>query len=223
MKSRKKSDRDSIEREIAELQVGLTELGITLKSDRLEKFETYLKFLYSYHGKIHLLSHGDYDKISRRHFLTSLAAFPFVKDHKRCCDIGAGAGFPSVPLKILLPKLDLVIFESMRKKADFLRHLVDELNLAGVQVINDRAERYAGMGFDLMLLKAVGKMKDLIGVVDRLLIRGGQAIFYKTHQVEGEIGGVKGEFRRRGFGLELKKILTPVERLQVSLVILSKL
>jgi 16S rRNA (guanine527-N7)-methyltransferase len=222
MRSRKKSDPGNIEREIAELQVGFNELGIILKNDRLEKFETYLKLLYSYHGKIHLLSHGDYGKISRRHFLTSLAAFPFVRDHKRCCDIGAGAGFPSVPLKILLPELELVIFESMRKKAGFLRHLIDELSLTGIQVINDRAECYSGMGFDLILLKAVGKIDELIGVVHQLLIRGGQAIFFKTHQVEGEIARVEAELRRRGFGLELRKILTPVEKSPVSLVILSK-
>lgn len=193
-----------------------------MKNDQLEKFETYLNLLYSYRGKIHLLSHGDYDKISRRHFLTSLTVFPFVKGHERCCDIGTGAGFPSVPLKILLPDVELVLFESIRKKADFLWRLVDELDLAGVQVMNERAECYSGNGFDLILLKAVGKIGELIDVVDGLLGRNGRAIFFKTHQVEGEIASAKPELKHRGLGLELKKILTPVEHLPVSLVILTK-
>jgi 16S rRNA (guanine527-N7)-methyltransferase len=222
MRSRKTSNVANIEREISELETGLNELGISLESHRLAKFKTYLKILYSYHGKIHLLSHADYERISRRHFLVSLAAFPLVKDHRRCCDIGAGAGFPSVPMKILLPELELVIFESVRKKAAFLKHLVDELELTEVQVINDRAEQYSGSGFDLMLLKAVGKIGGLIGVVDSLLIRGGSAIFFKTHQVEPEIAGAKAELERRGFTLQLKKINTPVEKSPVSLVILVK-
>ena len=222
MRSRKTSDAANIERGISELEAGLNELGISLESDRLNKFKTYLKVLYSYHGKIHLLSHADYERISRRHFLVSLAAFPFVRDHSRCCDIGAGAGFPSVPLKILLPELKLVIFESVRKKATFLEHLVDELELTGVQVINDRAECYSGTGFDLILLKAVGKIADLIGVVDRLVTPGGKAIFFKTHRVEAEIDGVKADLERRGFTLELKKIFTPVERSPVSFVIMDK-
>lgn len=222
MKSRKANDVANIEREISELTAGLNELGISAESNKLDKFRTYLKLLHSYHGKIHLLSHADYERISRRHFLVSLAAFPLVKGHSRCCDIGAGAGFPSVPLKIMLPDLELVIFESMKKKANFLRHLVDELRLVSVQVIGERAESYSGTGFDLMLLKAVGKIEDMIGVVDNLLISGGSAIFIKTHQVDAEVARVQGELARRGFELKLEKIQTPVEKSGVSLVILDK-
>jgi 16S rRNA (guanine527-N7)-methyltransferase len=222
MRSRKKSDVANIEREISELETGLTELGICLPKDRLDKFKTYLEVLYAYHGKIHLLSHADYERISRKHFLTSLAAFPFVQDHRRCGDVGAGAGFPSVPLKILLPDLELVIFESVQKRASFLQHLVEELELTRVQVINDRAEQYSGTGFDLVLLKAVGKIRDLIDVVDKLLTLGGKAMFFKTHQVEPEIASVKGELKRRGFELQLEKIHTPLEKLPVSLVIMTK-
>jgi 16S rRNA (guanine527-N7)-methyltransferase len=222
MRSRKTSDAANIGREISELETGLNELGISLESDKLDKFKTYLKVLYSYHGKIHLLSHADYERISRRHFLTSLVAFPFVRENKRCGDIGAGAGFPSVPLKILLPEMELVIFESVQKKAAFLQHLIEELELTKVQVINDRAEQYSGTGFDLVLLRAVGKIQGLIEVIDTLLAAGGSSIFFKTHRVDHEIAAVKVELERRGFTLQVKKIYTPVEKLPVSLVILAK-
>jgi 16S rRNA (guanine527-N7)-methyltransferase len=122
----------------------------------------------------------------------------------------------------LLPDLELVIFESVQKRASFLQHLVEELELTRVQVINDRAEQYSGTGFDLVLLKAVGKIRDLIDVVDKLLTPGGKAMFFKTHQVEPEIASVKGELKRRGFELQLEKIHTPLEKLPVSLVIMTK-
>ena len=222
MRSRKTSDVANIGREISELETGLNELGISLESDKLDKFKTYLKVLYSYHGKIHLLSNADYERISRRHFLASLAAFPIVRDHKRCGDIGAGAGFPSVPLKILLPEMELVIFESVQKRAAFLQYLIEELGLTKAQVINDRVEKYRGTGFDLVLLKAVGKIHDLIETVDTLLVPGGSAIFFKTHRVDHEIAAVKKELEQRVFALQVKKIYTPVEKLSVSLVILKK-
>ncbi|MGB7055053.1 MAG: RsmG family class I SAM-dependent methyltransferase, partial [bacterium] len=82
-------------REIAELERGMEELGIAFNLGVLDKFKTYLEALYSYHGKMHLLSHRDYERISRRHFLPSLLALPFAMNHKRVCDVGSGAGFPS--------------------------------------------------------------------------------------------------------------------------------
>jgi 16S rRNA (guanine527-N7)-methyltransferase len=224
MKSKTENkEQRNIEREIAELETGLTELGIDFDDTVLERFKMYLEILHSYRVTLHLVSHGDYDRISRRHFLPSLVAFPYVKKHGRFCDVGAGAGFPSVPLKIFLPDLDLVIFEAQRKKASFLHHLVSELDLSGIEIINDRAEHYSGQRFDLVLLKAVGKIHRLVGVVDTLLLGGGEAIFYKTHRVDEEIERAEKKLREKRFRVEVKKTITPVEKSPIALVILSKL
>ena len=224
MNSKIASDLESnIGREIAELKNGLIELGISFNDVMLEQFETYLKVLYSYYKKIHLLSHRDYDRISARHFLPSLTALPYTQGCKRACDVGAGAGFPSLPLKIVLPHLDLVIFESQRKKADFLRYLVDSLDLKGVEVINERAERYSGRCFDLVLFKAVGKIRVMAGLADKLLGPGGTAIFYKTPHVELEIEDAAEELSSRNLRIEVKKLTTPVGRLPIALVLISSM
>ena len=212
-----------IVQEIAELETGLTELGIDFDDAVLEKFRTYLDILYAYRTTLHLVSHGDYERIGRRHFLPSLVAFPCVKKHIRSCDVGAGAGFPSVPLKILLPDLDLVIFEAQRKKASFLHHLVREHDLSEIEIVNDRAECYSGPKFDLALLKAVGKIDRLVRVVDMLLLPGGEAIFYKTHRVDGEIERTEKKLKKKCFHIEVKKTTTPVEKSPIALVILKKL
>jgi 16S rRNA (guanine527-N7)-methyltransferase len=211
-----------IRREMSELQKGMDELGIAFSKDALEKFEAYLGVLYSYHGKVHLLSHRDYQRISRRHFLPSLVALPYVKDRKRICDVGSGAGFPSLPLKIFLTNTQLVIFEAQRKKADFLRLLIDTLNLEDVKIMNERAEHYAGERFDLALLRAVGKIKKLIGILDPLLQPGGEAIFFKSPGVDKEIEEAQKALHERNFRVSITKALTPLDRLPLAIVVLNK-
>jgi 16S rRNA (guanine527-N7)-methyltransferase len=223
MRSRKQSNSAyDIGREIAELERGMNELGIRFNHSVFDKFKTYLEVLYSYHGKMHLLSHRDYERISRRHFLPSLLTLPFTIKHKRVCDVGSGAGFPSVPLKILSPHLDLVIFEAQRKKADFLNYLMERLDLEGVEIVNGRAEIYSGVKFDLALLRAVGKINKLIGVLDLLLEPGGAAIFFKTLRVEKEIGDAQKALQKHNFRVLIRKTLTPLDKSPLALVTLRK-
>jgi len=223
MRLRKQSNPTyDIGREMAELERGMDELGIVFSKDALEKFKTYLGVLYSYHGRVHLLSHRDYQRISRRHFLPCLVVLPYIQNHKRICDIGSGAGFPSLPLKIFSPNTRLVIFEAQRKKADFLRFLIEKLGLDRVDVVNARAEFYSGLKFDLALLRAVGKIRKLIGVLD-LLQAGGEAIFLKSPGVEKEIEEAQKALHKRNFRISTSKVITPLDGSPLALVILRKL
>lgn len=210
-------------REIEELKIGLKELGIDFDAQKIERFQMYLSALYSFRGRLHLLSHRDYERISKRHFLTSLVAYPHVKNHARVCDVGAGAGFPSVPLKILLPDIHFVLFESNRKRAEFLEHLVKRLGLEQVMVVNDRAERYSGQGFDLVLLKAVGKIDRLVKVVGALIVPGGEAIFFKTQDVDAELRRATRGIEAGKFSVGVTRISSPIEKIPMSLVIMRKL
>jgi 16S rRNA (guanine527-N7)-methyltransferase len=219
----KNSQPENVEREIDELRSGLVELGVDFDADVIARFEDYMRILYSYHGKLHLLSHRDYERISRRHFLPSLVALQYVRDHRRVCDVGAGAGFPSIPLKVILPALDLVIFESVGKKADFLRFLVDGLRLEGIEIRNERAEDYSGKGFDLMLFRAVGRVAKLLRVVDKLLVPGGKAIFFKSQHVDSELRQAEAVMKKKGYTAGVITLSTPVEGLPLALVILNKL
>ncbi|MDH4209894.1 MAG: 16S rRNA (guanine(527)-N(7))-methyltransferase RsmG [candidate division WOR-3 bacterium] len=218
----KNSQSENIEREVDELRTGLVQLGIDFDADVIARFTDYVRILYSYHGKLHLLSHRDYERISRRHFLPSLAALQYVRNHRRVCDVGAGAGFPSIPLKALLPAIDLVIFESVAKKADFLRFLVDGIRLEGVEIRNERAEEYSGEGFDLMLFRAVGKVAKLLRLVDKLLVPGGEAIFYKSQHVNTELRQAETVMKKKGYTAKVITVSTPVEGLPLALVILNK-
>ena len=211
-----------IGREMAELEKGMNELGIAFSRDTLEKFRSYLGILYSFHGRVHLLSHRDYQRISRRHFLPCLVALPYIQYYWRICDIGSGAGFPSLPLKIFLPNTQLVIFEAQRKKADFLKHLLESLDLKEVEIVNSRAEEYSGEKFDLALLRAVGKIGKLAGVLDVLLKPGAEAIFFKSFNVQGEIDKAQKALHKHNFQVSIRKTSTPLEKTPLALVILRK-
>jgi 16S rRNA (guanine527-N7)-methyltransferase len=209
--------------EIDDVRQGLAELDIDFTEQTIECFETYITILHDCRDRVHLLSHRDYGRISRRHFLASLVAYPYVKRHERVCDVGAGAGFPSVPLKIVLPAIDFVLFESNRKKAEFLRHLVDRLLLERIRVINSRAEDYSGQGFDLILFKAVGKIDKLMKVVDALVVPGGEVIFFKTQDVGAELRRAARAIEKKGFSAEVREMHTPVEKIPMALVIMRRL
>ena len=159
----------AIERELDDLRAGLNLLRITYNDAILQKFYIYLEVLFEMRHRLHLLSHQDYERIAKRHFLTSLMALDFVKGHRRVCDIGPGAGFPSIPLKILEPAMDLTLIESKRKMVDFLRYLTEHIDCPDVDVVSERAQDYQEKTFELILLKAVGKIKKLVVPINRLI------------------------------------------------------
>ena len=210
------------DREIQELKQGLDVLKIPYNTKIINYFQKYIELLYEYEDKVHLLSQADYDCISKRHFLPSLVALQHVTHCRTVCDIGAGAGFPSVPLKIFTPGLHYALFESTKKKARFLERLVQELELQHMEVIDGRAEHCKDKKFDLVLLKAVGKIKDMLETIDRFLVLQGRAIFFKSPSVEDEINQARPELTKRGFQVRVERVSTPLEQRSMALVIIER-
>ena len=208
--------------ELNELKEGLRQLGIEYDKSVLERFCIYLEVLHNYKDKVHLLSHRDYAHIARRHFVTSLTALKYIKRFKYVCDVGAGAGFPSIPLRILLPDIDLTLFESRGKKVRFLNTLIDHLGLMHTRVVNGRAEDYKERKFEVVLLKAVGKIKKLVKTIEHLIEPQGIAIFYKTHRIEDELRAAAAVLEKKHFRIRTEKLFTPLENLPLALVILEK-
>jgi len=215
--------KENIEREIAELRQGLGILKIDCNQQTIQRFRRYIEILYKYKGRLHLISHRDHYRISKRHFLTSLLALPYIKKFYQVCDIGAGAGFPSVPIKIVKPEINFTLFESKKKKADFLNHLINELGLCGIEVINKRAEHYRFKKFDLILIKAAGGIKKLLKTIDFLTEPDGCAIFFKSPRVEYEIKISEKEIKKRRFLYKIIKVLTPIENSPLMLVFLKRI
>jgi len=216
------SEPRDITREINDLTHGLEILKIPYNERIIEQFKQYIELLYAYEGKVHLISLGDYACISRRHFLPSLVALQHISHCRTVCDIGAGAGFPSVPLKLFTPGIHYTLFESTKKKACFLEELIGKLELQHVEIIADRAEECEDRTFDLILLKAVGAIQKMLATIDRFLVPQGRAIFFKSPDHEKELTEAQSELTKRRLHARVEMVSTPLDSRPLALVIIER-
>ena len=217
-----RSEPHDITREIRELERGLEILKIPFNARIIEQFGKYTALLYAYQGKVHLISRGDYECISRRHFLPSLVALQHISHCRTVCDVGAGAGFPSVPLKLFTPGIHYTLFESTQKKALFLEELARKLELRHMEIIAERAEECQDRTFDLILLKAVGSIQKMLATIDRLLVPQGRAIFFKSPDQERELSEAQAELTKRRLRARVELVSTPLEGSPLALVIVER-
>lgn len=181
-------------------------IGITLSPFQISQLEEYERELQHWNDRFSLTAIHEPEVIHVKHFLDSFSPLLVLKNTpvKRIIDIGTGAGFPGIPLKILLPDSEMVLVDSVGKKTDFCQHIVDRLKLRGVQVIHDRVERLAREGefretFDWAVARAVARLSTLAEYMlpfvkiggGMLAMKGDQGPFeaQKAHQAVSLLGG----------------------------------
>lgn len=168
--------------------------GFVLSDQQKEQFETYFHLLVEWNEKINLTAITEKEEVYLKHFYDSLAPVleGFISNQTlRLLDIGAGAGFPSLPMKILCPELDVTIIDSLNKRINFLNLLADSLQLSGVHFFHGRAEDFAQKPefraqFDLVTARAVARMQVLSELTIPFLKIGGQLIALKASSAEEE-------------------------------------
>lgn len=127
-----------------------------------------------------------------KHVFDSVAPWEFFKDAKRVLDAGTGAGFPGIPLSLVLPEVRFTLSESIQKKARFVDTTVETLNLPNVHVVSDRAEDRAGSHRpDIITARAVAPLHKLLDLFAKALKRGSHLILYKGPEIEAEIAETK--------------------------------
>ena len=122
----------------------LEELNINIENDKLDKFKKYYELLVEYNKVMNLTGITDLDGVYLKHFydsLTLVKAYNFNENIK-LCDVGSGAGFPSIPLKICFPNIDVTIIDSLNKRIEFLNVVIKELGLENIRAIHARAEEF---------------------------------------------------------------------------------
>ncbi|GGC94881.1 ribosomal RNA small subunit methyltransferase G [Thalassobacillus devorans] len=146
----------------------LKEQGIELSERQQEQFRKYFEILVEWNEKMNLTAITDEEGVYLKHFYDSITA-AFYHDFTKplnICDVGAGAGFPSLPLKIVFPQLKVTIVDSLQKRITFLNHLAHELELSDVAFYHDRAENFGKNSkfresYDLVMARAVARMAVL--------------------------------------------------------------
>jgi 16S rRNA (guanine527-N7)-methyltransferase len=168
-------------------------LGIALNHQQLLQFAMYKNELLDWNARTNLISENSAGEIITRHFLDSLTALQFItKPRALIIDIGSGAGFPGLPLKIARPDLKIYLLEANRKKVSFLKHVIRLLQLEETQVLHDRVENILKTDlwkekFDLLISRATFKMDELMNLGDFFLAPAGQLIAWKGPSVEQEL------------------------------------
>ncbi|OHQ27117.1 16S rRNA (guanine(527)-N(7))-methyltransferase RsmG [Staphylococcus sp. HMSC067F07] len=171
----------------------LSEHGIELSETQKEQFQTYYQLLVEWNEKMNLTSITEEHDVYLKHFYDSITpSFYYDFDGElSICDVGAGAGFPSIPLKIIFPELKVTIVDSLNKRIQFLNHLAAELGLQDVSFVHDRAESY-GKGayresYDIVTARAVARLTVLSELCLPLVKKGGQFIALKSSKGEEEL------------------------------------
>ena len=177
------------------LIAGAKNLGLSLNPTQIGQFHTYYRELMEWNKRINLTSITDIEEVHIKHFLDSLSASLALKQpvaSRRFLDVGAGGGFPGLPLKIALPHIKLVLLEATAKKAAFLQHMKQELGLDDVEVVVGRAEEVARQPryrqrFDIVLSRAVAKLPTLVELTLPFCTIGGRLIAQKKGDIGAEL------------------------------------
>lgn len=167
---------------------------ILLNSHQKEQFEIYYQLLIEWNEKMNLTAITDRDEVYLKHFYDSLAPLFFTEfpQNARICDVGAGAGFPSLPLKIIRPDLKISIVDSLNKRIIFLSELIKKLNVADVALYHERAEIFAQLpeqreGYDFVTARAVARLNVLAELCLPLVKVGGSFIALKASKAKEEL------------------------------------
>lgn len=182
----------------ARLLAGLSELGIPYTEQMLEQLQTYYEMMVEKNKVMNLTAVTEKDEVITKHFLDSLCfAKVYLPKRKegfspRIIDIGTGAGFPGIPLKIFFPELKVVLLDSLQKRINFLQDVVSELGLDGISCIHGRAEELSGKAeyrekFDYAVSRAVARLASLSELCVPFVKEGGQFLAYKSEGAAEEI------------------------------------
>ena len=146
---------------------GAKAFGIDLDEEAIESFDLYLKELLKWNRKINLTAIRSEKGMILKHFLDSLSVTPYLPKHSSILDIGSGAGFPGIPLKIVQPTLEMTLIDSVRKKVDFQRHIIRMLGLRGTEALHGRVQdkeilQSLARRFDIVLSRAFSDLRTFL-------------------------------------------------------------
>ena len=180
------------------------ELGIDLTNKMKDQFSRYYEMLVEWNKVMNLTGITEYEEVYEKHFLDSICIVKAFSEEnifssvseKKVIDIGTGAGFPGIPLKIVFPDIEITLLDSLNKRINFLNAVISDLGLTGIYTIHGRAEDYAKnqkfrAKYDLCVSRAVANLAVLSEYCIPFLKVGGYFISYKSGEVDEELNNSK--------------------------------
>lgn len=212
------------------LKEGCEKIGIQLNDRQTEQFLIYYEYLVEKNKVMNLTGITDYREVVRKHFIDSLSLVHAVDVRKldNMIDVGTGAGFPGVPLKIVFPHLKIVLLDSLNKRILFLNELIDQLQLKNITPVHARAEDAARKkeyreSFDICVSRAVANLSSLSEYCLPFVKKNGLFISYKSTNINNEIRDAKkAVFLLGGKYVDKKEFILPESDIGRSLIVIRK-
>ena len=187
--------------------INVDKLGINLSEIQLKQFYSYMNLLIEWNKKINLTAITEPDEIILKHFVDSLTISKYISDGTKVVDVGTGAGFPGIPLKIVRQDVDITLLDSLQKRINFLDEVINELNLEKITTVHSRVEDFGKNKkyreeFDIATSRAVANLATLSEYLLPLVKVGGKVISMKGSLIQEELENSKNAIKILGGQLE---------------------
>lgn len=209
---------------------GCKELGISLSDRQTSQLVQFYRMMYDRNQVMNLTAVTEWDEVQTKHFLDSLLLIKVLDLSKRMSvlDLGTGAGFPGIPLKIVFPHLDFVLVDSLNKRVGFLNEVITALGLTNIQALHGRAEDLGKRkeyreSFDLVVSRAVANLSSLSEYCIPFVRKDGFFISYKAAQISEEVRRAEAAIRILGGKVsEVMTVPLPGTDMERSFVVIRK-
>ena len=199
-------------------------IGIELTQDQLQKLEHFYHLMLEWNEKINLTRITEEQEVYLKHFYDSLTLNKVVnlKEVNTLCDVGTGAGFPGIVLKIVFPNLKVTLIDSLLKRVNYLNEIIKELELKDIEAIHSRGEDYKG-SFDVVTSRAVANIEKLVTYTMHLVSKNGVFVAMKGNIEEELTDSVERKLSHKYKIVKVEKFLLPIENSQRSLVVIKNI
>ena len=210
------------------LKTGIENFGLEATEEKLQNLKKYREILVEWNKVMNLTGIEEEREVYIKHFLDSISAVTnnYINDDISLIDVGTGAGFPGMPLKICLDNLKLTLLDSLNKRIIFLQTVINELELKNIQAIHGRAEEFVSKereAYDIVTSRAVARLNVLLEYMLPFVKVGGRCICMKSFEIEEELKEAKKAIEILGGEIEkIDEITLPNTDIKRKIVIIKK-